>query len=105
MEVIKSERGFEWIRHPKYVAAPVLTDRLVSQSSAIGDYKDAWNRPGSSFLWVGDNQHLSRDEVRELIGHLQSWVDTGSLGPTPHTETSDSTPPGGKSIETPPRAR
>ena len=53
--------------------------RLFQESSAKGDYEDSLDRPGSSFLWIGRNHHLNREEVAEFVKHLQRWLDTGSL--------------------------
>lgn len=78
MRLSKTERGFEIIKWPAYIEKNGI-HRLVQQSSAIGDGDDAVNRPGSSFLWVGEHHHLDREEVQELIRHLQAWVNTGSL--------------------------
>ena len=54
-------------------------DTLALESSAVGDYDDSVDRPGSSFLWFGDHHHLNREEVSELVGFLQHWLDTGRL--------------------------
>lgn len=80
MKVERTERGFERIEVLEYANAPTKMVRLVQQSSAalVELYYDALDRPGTSALWIGDN-HLNREQVRELIGHLQSWLDTGSL--------------------------
>ena len=44
----KTERGFGRISHPTY--PPQGEKRLVQESSAIRDYDDAMDRPGSSAL-------------------------------------------------------
>lgn len=83
MHIEKSERGFDFLVHDSYGNEP-RPIRLVSESSSIGDYADSFDRPGSSFLWVGDRMgthHLNREEVAELIAHLQRWLDTGRLAP------------------------
>lgn len=80
MIVKPNERGFPVLHHDTYPPSPVPNrDRLVAQSSIVGDYPDALDRPGTSALWIGSNHHLNREEVRELVKHLQSWLDTGSL--------------------------
>lgn len=83
MEIIKSDRGFEFLRHVKYgneMHGPNKEiTRLVSQSSAVGDYEDSMDKPGSSYLWIGEDHHLDRSEVKQLIGCLQHWLATGSL--------------------------
>jgi hypothetical protein len=78
MRLEKSERGFMFLLHEQY-RTPHEDDRLASESSAIGDYPDSFDRPGSSFLWIGDNHHLNREEVAEFVSHLQRWLNTGRL--------------------------
>lgn len=77
MKLYRSDRGFEQVEHRRYPEGDPV--RLVSQSSIIGDYDDAVNRPGTSALWIGADHHLNREEVALLVKHLQSWVETGSL--------------------------
>ena len=79
MKAIESERGFIHIVHPLYVNQ--LDARVISESSAIGDYKDS-DQPGSSYLWVGDGHHLNREEVQELIKLMQHWLDHKRLPQT-----------------------
>lgn len=78
MKAIKTERGFVWVWHEAYGSNPRL-EQLIGESSAIGNYGDSMSRPGSSFLWVGYRHHLNREEIEELIGRLQHWLDTGRL--------------------------
>lgn len=78
MNLYKTDRGFEVVDHLSYGNTPMPL-RLVSQSSAIGDYEDSFDRPGTSFLWVGDNHHLNREEVAELRDRLTAWLATGTL--------------------------
>lgn len=89
MELGKTERGFDILRHPRYVDEPDTQPvRLAQQSSAVGQYEDAFDRPGSSFLWVGDDHHLNREEVSQFVQHLQAWLQTGCLrvaAPQPST--------------------
>ena len=81
MNLITHDRGFELLVHPAYLSKSdeELTPRLVLQSSVIGDYPDAYRRPGTSALWIGEHHHLNRDEIAQLICHLQWWLRTGSL--------------------------
>jgi len=58
---------------------PDIDARLVSESSAIGDYDDSLARPGSSFLWIGNGHHLNREEVAELVAKMRHWLDHGRL--------------------------
>ena len=54
----------------------------LQQSSAIGDYADSLDRPGTSFVWLGvdsERMHLNREQVAGLIVRLQCWLDTGSF--------------------------
>jgi len=74
-----TERGFRIVEHEKYADNARTLTRLVQESSAIGDYEDSMDTPGSSFLWVGKDHHLDREEVEELIGRMQEWLDTGRL--------------------------
>lgn len=91
MQTVASDRGFLYINYPSYPAEDCgggEERRLVSESSAIGDYEDSWDNPGSSFLWVGDNHHLNREEVAELVAAMQHWLDNGRL-PEPPSQPDD----------------
>ena len=81
MEVVRTERGFQILLHPTCLSGE--KSRIAQQSSAIGDYCDAIERPGTSALWIGNDHHLNREEVRSLIDHLQRWLETGSLEDRP----------------------
>lgn len=77
MEMKPTERGFAAIyceNYPKFEQA-----RLVQESSAIREYDDAMEKPGSSCLWIGDDFHLNREQVRELVGVLQHWLRNKTL--------------------------
>lgn len=78
MKLSKSNRGFDFLKHNRYVE-PHDDIRLASQSSAIGECEDSWDRPGSSYLWIGDNHHLNREQVAEFVGYLNRWLKTGRL--------------------------
>jgi len=77
MKIEKTERGFELINFQDHNDASCS----LQQSSAVGDYGDAFERPGSSFVWLGApiRMHLSREQVAELVQHLQQWLVTGSF--------------------------
>jgi hypothetical protein len=77
MKSFKTNRGFVRVLHPQYTDSTVQ-QRLIQESSAIGDYEDS-DIPGSSFLWVGEHLHLNREEVAELIQRMQHWLDTKRL--------------------------
>jgi hypothetical protein len=79
MRTKQSDRGFTFVTAEKYQSERGHFTRLISESSQIGDYEDSFDKPGSSALWVGDDHHLNREEVHELIGRLQHWLDTGRL--------------------------
>lgn len=79
MVVTKSNRGFEQLKHAVYVERPESDDRLAAASSVIGDYPDAFERPGTSALWIGQEHHLNREEVAEFVKHLNNWLETGRL--------------------------
>jgi hypothetical protein len=74
MRIEISDRGVRYLMH-RVSGKPDIDKRLVSESSAIGDYHDSYERPGSSFLWIGDNHHLNREEVAELVAKMQYWLD------------------------------
>jgi hypothetical protein len=78
METV-THRGFIAVIHEKYPNEQDEKTRLIQESSAIGDYKDSFDRPCSSYLWVGQDHHLNRGEVAELISRMQHWLDTGGL--------------------------
>lgn len=78
MKIEKTVRGFEYVALPPYPHGGEPA-RLVQQSSAIGNYPDSLDMPGSSYLWVGKDHHLDRAEVKELAGLLQNWLRTGRL--------------------------
>jgi hypothetical protein len=75
MKTEKSDRGFIFVKHPEYPLTMGDGTRLLSESSAIGDYEDALDNPGSSALWVGQFHHLSREEIADLIRRMQHWLD------------------------------
>lgn len=73
-------RGFQVVAHDGYDTDESRgLRRLVGESSAIGVYEDSLDRPGSSYLWVGRDHHLNREEVAELVKYLQTWLATGRL--------------------------
>ena len=77
MRLDTTERGFACIEHQTYLGGGTL--RLALESSAIGDYPDSLSKPGSSYLWLGDHFHLDREDIAELVVHLERWLETGSL--------------------------
>lgn len=77
MRIEKDPRGFNWLIHPKYLNG--LPRKLVHESSAVGDYEDALDVPGSSFLWIGEDHHLNREEVSELVHYLRVWLNKKRL--------------------------
>ena len=80
MRKTSGRRGFQDVLHDGYETETSRGEhRLVGQSSAIGDYDDSWDRPGSSLLWVGEYHHLNREEVAELRDMLTMWLETGKL--------------------------
>lgn len=74
----KTEREFWLIKHTSYPDCKT-NQRLVQESSAIGEHENSVEKPGSSFLWISDNFHLNREEIAEFIQHLARWLRTGSL--------------------------
>lgn len=79
MKTGKTGRGFRVVLEEKYQNEPGVMTRLVGESIAIGEYEDAMDRPGSSFLWVWQDHHLSREQVAELVQLLQFWLANGRL--------------------------
>lgn len=79
MKTENTNMGFVVVTHEKYQNKPGKMTRLIQESSAIGDYEDSFGRPGSSYLWVGQDHHLNREEVAELIARMQYWLETGRL--------------------------
>jgi hypothetical protein len=72
-----TSRGFELIEFKD-----IYDEECSLQQSSLAIY----NPPGSSAIWLGvdDNNarmHLDQAKVRQLILHLQNWLDTGSLNP------------------------
>ena len=67
-------RGFITITHPEYLDCE-KESRLVQESSKIGTYEDSMGNPGSSYLWIGKDHHLNREEVGQLIFAMQVWLD------------------------------
>ena len=76
MKETKTYRGFQLIKHADYLDENKI--RLVQQSSAIR-YENGYDKPGTSCLWVGENLHLDREQVSQLIGYLNHWLETGKL--------------------------
>ncbi len=83
MRAEKSDRGFTFVLEEKYQNERGEFTRLISESSAIGDYDDSMDKPGSSFLLVGQDHHLNRDQVRELVQRMEHWLATGRLAVDP----------------------
>jgi len=81
MRIERTPRGFFCVVHPAYAGKNEGEEiRVIQESSAIGDYEDSMVKPGSSFLWVGENVHLNREEVEQLVGLMNFWLKTGRLG-------------------------
>jgi len=68
-----SSRGFGIIEAEKYQNERGEFTRLVQESSAVGEYEDSLSNPGGSYLWIGQDHHLNREEVEEFIKILQYW--------------------------------
>lgn len=74
MKATKSPRGFIFIMHKQYPPNG-QESKLCSESSIIGNYDDAFDYPGSSALWIGENHHLNREEVTQLRDCLSYWLE------------------------------
>jgi hypothetical protein len=81
-ELKHTERGFESIAFEDY-----YNQKCSLQQSSLALYEP----PGTSALWLGVDtdlegenvcarMHLSLEQVRELIKHLQKWVEDGTIG-------------------------
>lgn len=85
MKASKTERGFICVEHEVYpptsggVPRDPKAKQLIQESSAVGDYEDSFDKPGSSYLWVGEDHHLNREEVAELVERMTIWLRTGRL--------------------------
>ena len=77
MQVEMTDRGFFVHLYPEYISGKLA--RVVGESSAIGDYNDSMDKPGSSYLWIGEKHHLDREEVRQLRRLLGRWLRNGRL--------------------------
>ncbi len=86
MHVICTDRGFERVDFIDSYGQ----ECSLQASSAIGEYPDSWDRPGTSFVWLGatdkgphldelSRMHLNREQVAELVVHLQAWLGVGRL--------------------------
>lgn len=52
----------------------------ISESSAIGEYDDALDNPGSSALWIESPRNAySREEIESMIEIMQKWLDQKRL--------------------------
>ena len=90
MHRIKTEGGFVVVVHPAYASDGKPEQvRLIQESSMVGPYDDAFEKPGSSYLWVGDHHHLNREEVKEMLFHMMYWLENGHLHRGGFKEKSD----------------
>ena len=79
MRIKVSDRGFRFLMAEKYQNMPGEFTKLLSESSAVGEYDDSFENPGSSYLWVGQDHHLNREEVAKMIEIMQHWLDKKRL--------------------------
>lgn len=86
MKIETNIRGFRYITHPAYPDERQAVFPVVRESSIVGDYDDALDKPGSSALWVGENHHLNREEVTELRDALTHWLRRKRLPTGEHGE-------------------
>lgn len=80
-EIQITERGYRYLLTEIYQNKRGEMTRILAESSAVGDYEDSLDRPGSSFLWVGHDHHFNREEITELIEFMQYWLDNKRLSP------------------------
>lgn len=75
-------RGFPRVNfHDSYGVAA-----HVACSSAIGNYKDGLNRPGSSFLWIGVDQIKPLIMAKDALAHGVVTKETAGWVPYPVPE-------------------
>jgi len=79
MKAYKTERNFRGFLHEKYTSDIGEEGRLLHESSMIGDYPDSFKYPGSSYLFIGEDYHLSREEVAEMIDIMAHWLQNKRL--------------------------
>lgn len=73
MKIERTTRGFEIIEFLDYYG-----DEVELQQSSLA----LTEQPGWGAIWLGQpghRMHLEYQQVRELIKHLQAWIDTGSF--------------------------
>lgn len=85
----ESGRGFRFITFDSN--EPNASTKLACESSAIGDYPDAIESPGSSFLYIGEKHTLNREAVNLLRLSLEYWLAKGRLPQKQHLEELDKT--------------
>lgn len=73
MKIEYTNRGFEII---------IFLDRNEKecslQQSSVADFET----PGTSAIWLGvtnERMHISFEQVKKLLPHLQAWVESGSF--------------------------
>ena len=77
MKKEQTDRGFVVIKENNYPDRNEV--RLLQESSAVGNYEDSLDNPGSSHLWVGSDFHLDRDQIKEMMTYMQYWLDNKRL--------------------------
>jgi hypothetical protein len=75
MVIKQFDDGLSYLSHPTYLGYPdaLLEESLNTDIVLAG--------AGSSYLWVGGMHCLNREEIRELVGHLNRWLETKTLNP------------------------
>ena len=69
-------------RTSAWCTGPARDAMLIQEASSTGNNDNAHEVPGSSFLWVGNEHKLNREEIAQLIAKMQHWLDTGRLPTT-----------------------
>lgn len=67
----KLSNGFPALMHPRYPSGQGEAPIAAASTMAGG------GMPGSDFLFIGKDHHLSREEVVEFVNRLDRWVMTG----------------------------
>ncbi len=73
MEVKHTKRNFEIIEFKD-----TYKQECTLQQSSIATYE----KPGTSAIWFGcgeDRMHLNREQLEELMVHLNNWLEHGTF--------------------------
>ncbi len=72
-----TQRGFGIIESVDNYGEP-----FTLQQSSLALVDGEGNEPGAGAIWLGaepNRMHLSKSMVQELVGHLNTWLETGQF--------------------------